>query len=301
MPVPVHAAAIIGESMDENKARITVMAKDRRILQRHYTFIFALKSIRFRVAERLCYVKTFNFHSTTDAGLFSSPIFSKSDLTYATMKITTIALLLLLVGCGGTTRPQSPQPSTIFFGDSIFGAWNLDGYFLGKQYVNGGMFGYRTDQLKALLPDVLSGNKVCHGLDGNSTFPLTCVSVTPPKTIVIMAGWNNLFQDNFGNPADDLQSMAAMATAKGVKVIICTVYAYDPAHPAPWMLPTGDAPVTFYDMWRTPLNNNIGLIPGVTVVDFSGLFNGQSDYTVDGIHPNDSGYAQMRDLLTLWL
>lgn len=61
MPVPVHAAAIIGESMDENKARITVMAKDRRILQRHYTFIFVLKAIRFRVAERLYYVKTFNF------------------------------------------------------------------------------------------------------------------------------------------------------------------------------------------------------------------------------------------------
>ena len=40
LPVPVHAAAIIGESMDENRARITVMAKDRRILQRHYTFIF---------------------------------------------------------------------------------------------------------------------------------------------------------------------------------------------------------------------------------------------------------------------
>src|SRR5579864_9146589 len=113
------------------------------------------------------------------------------------MKITVFALLFLLVGCGGS---QPPQPSVIFFGDSIFGAWDLQNYFPGKGYVNGGMFGYRTDQLKALLPDVLSGNKVCHGLDGNSTFPLTCVSVTPPKTIVIMAGWNNLFQDNFGIP-----------------------------------------------------------------------------------------------------
>jgi hypothetical protein len=31
LPVPVHAAAIIGESMDENSARITVMDKDRRM------------------------------------------------------------------------------------------------------------------------------------------------------------------------------------------------------------------------------------------------------------------------------
>jgi len=37
LPVPVHAAAMIGESMDENKATMTVMAKDRRILQSHYT------------------------------------------------------------------------------------------------------------------------------------------------------------------------------------------------------------------------------------------------------------------------
>ena len=209
-----------------------------------------------------------------------------------------LALFLFLPGCGGANHPpQPPQPSVIFFGDSIFGAWNLETYFSGKQYVNGGMFGYRTDQLKAILPDALSGNKVCHGLDGDAAFPLSCAQVTPPKTIVIMAAWNNFVQGNSGNPIDDLQNMAAMATTKGVRVIICSVYAYDPAHPAPWMVPIGNAPVTFYDTWRIPLNNSIGQMRGVTFVDFSTLFQGQSDYTVDGIHPNDSGYAQMRDLL----
>ncbi|HEY4679267.1 MAG TPA: GDSL-type esterase/lipase family protein [Candidatus Angelobacter sp.] len=214
------------------------------------------------------------------------------------MKITMLALLLFLVGCGGAIhQPQPTQPPVVFFGDSIFGAWDLEGYFPGKAYVNGGMFGYRTDQLKTILPDVLSGNSICHGLDGNSTFPLTCAPMTPPRTIVIMAGWNNFFQGNSGNPSDDLQSMAATANAKGVKVIICTLYAYDPAHPAPWMVPSGNAPVTFYDMWRTPLNNNIGRMHGVTFVDFSTLFAGHSEYTVDGIHPSDTGYAQMRDLI----
>jgi lysophospholipase L1-like esterase len=214
------------------------------------------------------------------------------------MKTVMLALLFVLVGCGGSSQPPQPlQPSVIFFGDSIFGAWNLETYFPGKEYVNGGMFGYRTDQLKTILPEVLSGNKVCHGLDGDATFPISCVQVTPPKTIVIMAGWNNLLQGNSVNPIDDLQSMAAMANAKDVRVVICTVYAYDPAHPAPWMAPTGAAPVTFYDMWRTPLNNSIGQMHGVTFVDFSDLFDRQSDYTVDGIHPNDSGYAQMRDLI----
>ena len=214
------------------------------------------------------------------------------------MKIALLALtFLLLVGCGSLIQHhQPPQASVIFFGDSIFGIWDLESYFPGKGYVNGGMIGYRTDQLKAALPDVLSG-RVCHGLDGNDTFPLSCVSVPPPKTIVIMAAWNNFLQNNFGNPADDLQSMAAMAKANGVKVIICTVYAYDPAHPAPWMVPAGAAPVTFYEMWRTPFNKTIGQIQGASFVDFSALFDGQSDYTVDGIHPNDSGYSQMRDLI----
>lgn len=213
------------------------------------------------------------------------------------MKITILALLFLLVGCGGSVHSIQPAPSVVFFGDSIFGAWNLETYFPGKEYVNGGMFGYRTDQLKAVLPDVLSGKNVCHGLAGDTTFPLSCVSVTPPRTIVIMAGWNNLLQGNSGNPADDLQSMAAMATAKGGKVIICTVYSFDPAHPAPWMAPIGAAPVTFYDIWRTPLNNSIGQMHGVTFVDLSALFDGQSGYTLDGLHPTDSGYEQMRDLI----
>jgi hypothetical protein len=49
LPVPVQAAAIIGESMDESKARITVMDRDRRILQKHYTFIFTAKAMGFPV------------------------------------------------------------------------------------------------------------------------------------------------------------------------------------------------------------------------------------------------------------
>ena len=214
------------------------------------------------------------------------------------MKTMMFTLLFLLLGCGGSVHsPQPPQPSVVFFGDSIFGAWNLETYFPGKPYVNGGMFGYRTDQLKAIFPDVLPGKKVCHGLEGDASFPLTCASVPPPKTIVIMAAWNNFFQGDQVDPLGDIQSMSAMANAQGVRVIICTIYAYDPAHPAPWMVPTGNAPVTFYDMWRTPLNNSIGQMHGVTFVDFSALFERQSGYTVDGIHPNDAGYLQMRDLI----
>ncbi|HET8891526.1 MAG TPA: hypothetical protein VFQ41_21685 [Candidatus Angelobacter sp.] len=46
-PVPAQAAAIIGESMEESSAATTEMDKKRRMLQGHYTFIFAAKSMRF--------------------------------------------------------------------------------------------------------------------------------------------------------------------------------------------------------------------------------------------------------------
>jgi hypothetical protein len=71
----VHAAAITGESMDENSARITVMDKDRRMLHNsNYTFIFSLKAIRFRVAEP---AKSLNFLICTRVVLLlSSAIFS---------------------------------------------------------------------------------------------------------------------------------------------------------------------------------------------------------------------------------
>jgi len=235
---------------------------------------------------------------------FISRLFSYSGLPYAGMKSTIIALLFVLVGCGGSIQHNSlaqPRPQSapvVFFGDSIFGRMDLNAYFPGKGYVNGGMFGYRTDQLRSILPDVLSGAKVCSGLAGDDTFPLTCASIPPPKTIVILAGWNNLFQSDKVDPLADLQAMASLAKASGVNVVICTLYAYDPAHPAPWMVPTGNAPVTFYDMWRSPLNRSIREIPAVAVVDISSAFDGQSDYTLDGVHPNSSGYSQMAAVLS---
>jgi lysophospholipase L1-like esterase len=230
---------------------------------------------------------------------------SYSELHSALMKVKAFALAALiagLIGCGGnpvTSHTATvPRSGIVFFGDSIFGRWNLDADFPGKGYVNGGMYGYRTDQLLAILPDVLSGENVCHGLAGSDTAPLVCQSIPAPKTIVIEAGWNNFFQGNAGNTSlEDIASMVRLAQASGVRVIVTTLYAYDPAHPAPWMVPTGNAPVNFYDMWRLPLNGGLDGIEGVTVADLSSTFAGQSGYTEDGIHPIAAGYAQMRDVL----
>jgi len=201
-----------------------------------------------------------------------------------------LALLVILVGCGGSPT----RSGVVFVGDSIFGRLVENKTFTDAGYVNGGMFGYRTDQILALMPDILSGQQVCHGLAGNNEFPLTCESVPPPKTIVVFAGWNNMFQGMPGKaPLDDLKGIVQQAKLRGVNVVICTVYAYDSGHPAPWMVPTGNAPVTFYDMWRDPLNEGIRAMPGVSIVDLSGVFAAESLYTIDGVHPTDAGNEAM--------
>lgn len=218
--------------------------------------------------------------------------------------VLSITILLSLVGCGGI--PKDPtfianRSGVLFYGDSIFGKWDLDAYFPGKGYVNGGHFGMRTDQLLSALPDALSGNNVCSGYDGNpgdpSTRTLTCRPIPPPATIVILAGWNDMFQGMPDDPAVNIAKMVGLAHRAGVNVVLCTVYPFDPGHPASWMVPTGNAPVTFYDGWRIPLNGTIAQERGVTIVDLSGVFNGESDYTIDGVHPNASGYAQMHNAI----
>lgn len=228
------------------------------------------------------------------------------------MKAIAAVLIFAVVGCGGSfkrssTAPAQPavtvpvQSAIVFVGDSIFGRLAIDPVFKNFGFIDAGIFGQRTDQLLAVFPDVLSGKNVCHGFvppqgqPPDATFPFECSSLpVPPKTVVIFAGWNNFFQNNPGNTAlDDLQKMADLAQAQNVKVIICTLYAFDPGHPASWMVPTGSSPVTFYDVWRIPLNDGIKAMRGVTVVDLDAVFSAEILYTTDGVHPTDDGNAQM--------
>lgn len=221
-----------------------------------------------------------------------------------------MAACIALTSCGGQANLTSTQSQfvpcsncsgTVFFGDSIFGRLTENNTFIDAGYVDAGVFGQRTDEMLVRLPQVITGENVCHGFippsgqTDTSGFPYECVTLKQqPKEIVLMGGWNNFFQGNNGNTAlSDIQQMVNMAQAKGIKVVVCTLYAYDPAHPTPWMVPTGKAPVTFYDMWRLPLNTGIKGIKNVSVVDLSNTFSGQSGYTVDGVHPTDIGNEDM--------
>jgi len=248
-----------------------------------------------------------------------SRLFSHSGLNSANMKAALFAMALLFtVGCGVIKQPIDVQPpphvvpssipapctncaGVVFVGDSIFGRLAINNTFINQGYIDAGVFGQRTDEILARFADTISGANVCHGYNppagspADPNFPYECSSLPQQvKTVVILAGWNNMFQganiSYVNEMSANIQAMVTMAQAKGIKVIVCTVYAYDPGLPAPWMVPTGNAPVTFYDMWRVPLNNQIAAMQNVTVVDLSAVFAGQMNY---GVHPTDGGNAQM--------
>lgn len=232
--------------------------------------------------------------------------------------ISLVIIAAVIVGCGGST--QQPQQShgqtlqrsgTVFVGDSIFGRWDLDQYFPGKGYVNGGWFGHKTGQSAQDLTAILDGSKVCHGyipdpgLPPDPSFPFSCQAVTPPARIVILLGWNDLFAGLDAKlAAANIDSMARQAQAEGVHVVLVVPYRFDSAHPASWMKPfvpcAPDGQYPFSENQEPVLNAGIKATAAqlrIPVVDLESLFCLQSDYTIDGVHPNANGYQQMRDAI----
>lgn len=227
------------------------------------------------------------------------------------MKSTVLALMLALAGCGGNITATAPQKSTIqrsgtvFVGDSIFGRWDLDSYFPGKGYVNAGWFGKRTDEILAVFPSILDGSKVCRGFDGipsDPAFPFSCRSIPAPAEVVILLGWNDLFQGtDAAQAATNIDSMVNLAQVAGVKVVLVVPYRFDSAHPASWMQPWDSCSDLFPYRDTMPVLNtgirNRDAQSRKLMADLESLFICRSDYTTDGIHPNASGYQQMHDLL----
>ena len=225
-----------------------------------------------------------------------------------------ISLVPLLIGCGGSAAPTpvSQQSSTVrsgtvFVGDSIFGSWNLDAYFTARGYINAGWFGKRTDEILAVFPSILDGSKVCHGFDGvpsDPRFPFECRSITPPAQVVILLGWNDMLQaKDTTQAAANIKTMAQMAQAAHVNVVLVVPYRWDSEYPdLSWMIPWDSCSDLFpFRANQEPvLNTNIRSTAaqlGIQMADLEALFTCQSDYTIDGIHPNASGFKQMHDAI----
>lgn len=174
------------------------------------------------------------------------------------------------------------QKRIVFMGDSITEFWSVINpeFFAGKPYVNRGISGQTTPQmLIRFRPDVI---------------------VLKPAVVVIMAGINDI-AGNTGPSTlemitDNIFSMAELAKANNIKVILCSVL---PAFDFPWAtdLQPAEKVVALNKMIQ-----NYAFANGILYLDYySAVVNDQKGlnaaYSGDGVHPNKTGYEVMNPLV----
>jgi lysophospholipase L1-like esterase len=169
----------------------------------------------------------------------------------------------------------------VFYGDSITDNWGrkYGTFFPGKPYVNRGISGQTTPQmLIRFRQDVIDLH---------------------PEAVVILAGTNdiagNTGPSTLGMIEDNLRSMVELAQANHIRPIVSSV---TPAADYPWKRGMDPAPkikalnawiadycrekhITYLDYYTTMAGPDGGMKPGISV---------------DGVHPNDAGYAIMAPL-----
>ena len=174
------------------------------------------------------------------------------------------------------------QKRIVFMGDSITEFWSVlnPKFFAGKPYVNRGISGQTTPQMLIRFgPDVIA---------------------LKPSLIILMAGINDIAGNTGPSTlemiANNIFSMAELAKANNIKLILCSVL---PAYDFPWS--SGKQPAekvaSLNKMIQKYANDN-----GILYLDYySAMVNEQkglnSAYSDDGVHPNKAGYEVMNPLL----
>lgn len=180
----------------------------------------------------------------------------------------------------GTPRQGSQR--VVFYGDSITDFWGRSPgttFFPGKPYVNRGVSGQTTAQmLLRFRQDVIDLH---------------------PAAVVILAGTNDI-AGNTG-PAtlpmieDNFRSMAELATANHIRVILASVL---PASAYPWRPGLKPAPtIRELNRWL----RQYATTSGATYLDYhAALANAEGGLDArlakDGVHPTPAGYAIMAPL-----
>ncbi len=169
----------------------------------------------------------------------------------------------------------------VFMGDSITEFWtNIDPeYFLGKPYINRGISGQTSPQmLVRFRADVIA---------------------LKPSAVVILAGINDI-AGNTGPSTlemirDNIFSMAELAKANQIKVILCSVL---PAFDFPWNPNQNPAEKII------TLNKMIQNYANAHAIEYLDYYSAMVDkrkglqacYSNDGVHPNKAGYQVMAPL-----
>jgi len=177
--------------------------------------------------------------------------------------------------------PAKNEKRVVFMGNSITEGWgNLyPVFFKDKPYINRGISGQTTPQmLIRFRPDVIN---------------------LKPAVVVILAGANDIAGNTGPSTlemiADNIYSMAELAKAHGIKVVLSSVL---PAYDFPWRPGLEPAPKI------AALNKMLkayALQHGCVYLDYysamvderQGL---KAELTYDGVHPNEAGYKVMSPL-----
>ena len=180
-------------------------------------------------------------------------------------------------------QPVAPEEQRIvFIGDSITEFWSIldPEYFSVKSYINRGISGQTTPQmLVRFRADVVA---------------------LQPEIVVILAGINDIAGNTgpttLDTIANNLYSMAELAQANQIKVILCSVL---PANDFPWN--PNQKPAEKIRVLNTMLKNYADAKDILYLDYFSYLkdeYNGlKAIYSGDAVHPNKLGYQIMASLV----
>lgn len=173
------------------------------------------------------------------------------------------------------------EKRVVFMGDSITEFWSISDpeYFRTRSYINRGISGQTTPQmLERFQADVVA---------------------LQPDTVVILAGINDIAGNTgpttLDNIANNLYSMAELARANQIKVILCSVL---PAYDFPWN--PNQKPAEKIIALNTMIKNYADE-KGILYLDYFSSMkderNGlKAEYSGDGVHPNKKGYQIMAPL-----
>lgn len=177
--------------------------------------------------------------------------------------------------------PAPGENRVVYIGDSITESWAtyFPALFPGKPYIPRGISGQTTPQiLVRFRQDVVR---------------------LSPKVVVILAGTNDI-AGNTGPSSlemiqDNLASMAEIARANGIRVVLASVL---PAYDYPWKRGLEPAPkIVALNSWIRAYSEATGAVYldyYSAMVDARGGL--RAELTRDGVHPNASGYAVMATL-----
>jgi lysophospholipase L1-like esterase len=179
--------------------------------------------------------------------------------------------------------PSAGENRVVFMGDSITQAWQIEGpegSFPGKPYINRGISGQTTPQMVLRFrQDVIA---------------------LKPKVVVILAGINdiagNTGPETLEQIEDNLASMADLATANQIRVVLCSTL---PAFNISWHPGVTPAPkVLALNEWIKAYTAQKGYV----YVDYHTPRKDQRDglppsLSKDGVHPTPDGYAVMAPLV----